>query len=112
LAANNRLGRATAKTPETPEPSELFRALRKEAEEPNETSASASDADGWLKKFEKENLDLKNINRGNDFFIEQLQKERTGIFDQILNATRKMGELEAELRQLSAPTENLNKPKG
>jgi hypothetical protein len=50
-----------------------------------------------VKELEKENLDLKISNRGKDFFIEQLQKERTGIFDQLLQANRKVGELETKL---------------
>jgi hypothetical protein len=48
-------------------------------------------------------LDLKIANRGKDFLIEQLQKERNGFFDQLLTANRKMGELEIKLLQLESP---------
>jgi hypothetical protein len=61
--------------------------------------------DHWVKELEKQNLDLKITNRGKDFFIEQLQKERTGIFDQLLQANRKVGELETKLLQLGSPGE-------
>jgi hypothetical protein len=47
--------------------------------------------------------DLKITNRGKDFFIEQLQKERRGIFDQLLTANRKAGELETKRLQLAEP---------
>jgi hypothetical protein len=53
--------------------------------------------------LERENLDLKIANRGKDFLIEQIQKERTGFFDQLLNANRKMGELETKLLQIESP---------
>ena len=56
----------------------------------------------------KENLDLKITNRGKDFFIEQLQKERTGIFDQLLQANRKVGELETKLLQILPPADTQN----
>ena len=55
-----------------------------------------------VKELERENLDLKITNRGKDLFIEQLQKERNGFFDQLLTTNRKMGELEAKLLQLES----------
>jgi len=53
-----------------------------------------------VKELERENLDLKITNRGKDFLIEQMQKERNGFFDQLLTANRKVGELETQLLQL------------
>ena len=50
-------------------------------------------------ELEKEVLDLKITNRGKDFFIEQLQKEREGILGQLLDSSRKVGELETRLLQ-------------
>jgi hypothetical protein len=47
--------------------------------------------------LERENWDLKIANRGKDYLIEQIQKERTGFFDQLLNANRRLGELESKL---------------
>ena len=55
------------------------------------------------KELERENLDLKIANRGKDLFIEQLQKERNGFFEQLLTANHKMGELETRLFQLEGP---------
>jgi hypothetical protein len=57
--------------------------------------------------LERENLDLKITNRGKDFLIEQMQKERTGFFDQLLTANRKVGELETKLLlQIESPEKN------
>jgi hypothetical protein len=53
-------------------------------------------------------MDLKITNRGKDFFIEQLQKERNGILDQLLPANRKVGELETKLMQLESPKTDTN----
>jgi hypothetical protein len=56
--------------------------------------------DEKTKELERENLDLKIANRGKDFLIEQMQKERNSFFEQLLTATRKVGELETRLLQL------------
>jgi hypothetical protein len=61
------------------------------------------------RELERENLDLKIANRGKDYLIEQLQKERRSFFDQLLSANRKVGELETKLLQLESPDANLNK---
>jgi len=61
--------------------------------------ASESDNDR-VKELERENLDLKITNRGKDFLIEQMQKERDGFFNRLLTTNRKMGELETRLLQL------------
>ena len=45
-------------------------------------------------KMEKEVIDLKILNKGKDFLIEQLREERDGFFNQLLDASRKVGELE------------------
>ncbi len=55
-----------------------------------------------VKELERENLDLKITNRGKDLFIERMEKERNGFFDQLLTANRKMGELETKLLQLES----------
>jgi hypothetical protein len=61
---------------------------------------------GLIRELERENLDLKITNRGKDLYIEQLQKERKGFFDQLLAATREMGELESKLLQLEGAKQN------
>jgi hypothetical protein len=69
----------------------------------SERAKDASEPDNdRVKELERENLDLKITNRGKDFLIEQMQKERTGFFDQLLTANRKMGELELKLLQLES----------
>ena len=56
-----------------------------------------------LQELEREILDLKITNRGKDMFIEQLKGERTGFFEQLLSANRKVGELETKLLQIESP---------
>ena len=92
--------KAAAKSPPL-DGSESFRAIPKDAREPKGAADPASESDDVrVKELEKENLDLKITNRGKDFFIEQIQKERAGILDQLLQANRKVGELETKLLQL------------
>ena len=70
----------------------------------SERAKSGSEPDDeWGKELERKNLDLKIANRGKDYLIEQLQKERSGFFDQLLAANRKVGELETRLLQLEEP---------
>ena len=78
--------------------SELVRSLQKDTEGPKKGFESDDDQ---VKELERENLDLTIANRGKDYLIEQLQKERGGFFDQLLAANRKVGELETELLQLA-----------
>ena len=48
-------------------------------------------------------MDLRILNKGKDFLIEQLRQERDGFFGQLLDASRKVGELETKLLQLKEP---------
>src|ERR1017187_5746022 len=50
-----------------------------------------------LKELEREIFDLQIANRGKDYLIGELNKERKSFFDQLLSANRKMGELENKL---------------
>ena len=43
------------------------------------------------------------MNKGKDYVIDELNKERRSFFDQLLSASRKMGELEAKLLQIESP---------
>jgi hypothetical protein len=96
--------KAAAKTPQSPEVSESFRTIPKNPAEPPRRPKGGSEADDErTRELERENLDLKIANRGKDYLIEQLQKERTSFFDQVLIATRKVGELETRLLQLEKP---------
>jgi hypothetical protein len=60
---------------------------------------------GRVRELEKEVMDLRITNRGKDYFIEQLQKEREGLLEQVVTASRKVGELETRLLQLEGATE-------
>ena len=54
---------------------------------------------------EKELMDLRILNRGKDYFIEQLQKEREGMLEKLVSGSHRIGELESQLRQLAAPSD-------
>src|ERR1017187_5567037 len=85
--------------------SEPFGTVPKNAERMQKPANDSSETDsGRLKELEHEVMDLKITNRGKDFFIEQLQKERDGILTQLLDSSRKVGELETRLLQLQAPS--------
>jgi chromosome segregation ATPase len=87
------------------EPSEPVGSVPKASETPKSPS-DASEADtGQIRELEKEVLDWKILNKGKDFFIEQLQKERDAILGQLVQSSRKMGELETRLLQLEGPKE-------
>ena len=56
-----------------------------------------------LKELEREIFDLRIANRGKDYLIDELNKERNRFFDQLLNANRTVGQLETKLNQLESP---------
>lgn len=56
-----------------------------------------------LKALEQEVLDLKILNGGKDYVIEQMRKERDGFIQQVVQAHRKVGQLESKLKQIVAP---------
>jgi len=86
-----------AKAAKVNEPSEPAGSVPKGSERAKDASEPDNDR---VKELERENLDLKITNRGKDFLIEQMKKERNGFFDQLLTANRKMGELETKLLQI------------
>ncbi len=53
---------------------------------------------------EKELMDLRILNRGKDYFIEQLQKEREAMLEKLVSGSHRIGELESQMRQLAAPS--------
>lgn len=68
-----------------------------------------------IKVLQQEIMDLKITNRGKDYFVEQLQKEREGFTDerkeyveQLMRFNRRVGELEMKLNQIGAPTKTLS----
>ena len=55
--------------------------------------------------LEKELMDLRILNRGKDYFIEQLQKEREAMLQKLVSGSHRIGELEGQLR-LTSVTRN------
>ncbi len=55
-------------------------------------------------EMEQEILDLKITNRAKDQVIDHFRAERKQIIDQLLNASRRVGELETKLLQLDGPS--------
>ena len=66
-------------------------------------SEAATDDPERVSDLETEVMDLKILNSGKDFLIGQLRQERDGFFNKLLDASHKLGELEAKLLQLEAP---------
>lgn len=56
-----------------------------------------------IQELEREIMDLKIANRGKDYLIGELNKERNRFFNQLLDANRTVGQLETKLNQLEAP---------
>jgi hypothetical protein len=92
-----------AKAAKNNDSSEPFRSVPKDSE--GRQQANPDVETGRIRELEKEVLDLKITNLGKDYFVEQLQKERDGFFNQLLAANRKMGELETKVLQLEAPSD-------
>jgi hypothetical protein len=87
------------KSSETPA-SESFGSSVAHVKHPGNTSAAD---DARLKEMEREILDLKIANRGKDYLIGELNKERKTFFDQLLTANRTVGQLETKINQLDTP---------
>ena len=64
--------------------------------------SAGADADNST-GLEKELMDLRILNRGKDYFIEQLQKEREAMLEKLVSGSHRIGELETRLLQLAAP---------
>jgi len=58
---------------------------------------------GQIHEMEHVIRDLTIANRAKDQVIDHLRTERKEIIDQLLNASRRVGELETKLLQLSVP---------
>ena len=86
-----------------PHDSEVFRTVPNDAETMRKTEPVSEGDKSRILELERENFDLKVTNRAKDMMITQAQKEREDFFDQLLSASRKMGELETKLLQLEEP---------
>jgi hypothetical protein len=89
------------------EPAETAAGVSRAGNSPNERNRKASgssDSDGWyLDHLEKDLMDLKILNGGKNFLIDQLRKEREGLINRVVDFSRQVGQLETQVRQLSAP---------
>lgn len=82
---------------------EDFRTVPHHAEMPKKAAPTSEGDISKVAELEKEVMDLRILNKGKDYFIEQLQKERGDFFEQVVSANRKVGELENRLLQLDQP---------
>ncbi len=96
-----------AKQNGTAEPVETVPNASEKPQKPDELD-SVSERDR-LRELEKEVFDLKITNRGKDYFIDQLQKERRADLEQLVSFSRKVGELETKLLQLGPPDDTSTK---
>ena len=55
--------------------------------------------------MKRELSDLNILNRGKNFFIEQLKLGRGGLLDKLVTGCHCIGELETQLRRVAAPGE-------
>ncbi len=56
-----------------------------------------------VEQLRRELRDLQITNRGKDYFIERLEKERDRMLQQVVEANRTVGQLETRLLQLEGP---------
>ena len=71
--------------------------------DPTRSRSNPESDSAELASSEKELTDLRILNRGKDYFIEQLKLEREGLLDKLVTGSHRIGELETQLRQLDAP---------
>ena len=98
-----------AKAAKSQESSESVGDITKDAARVSEKSAGpAEEGSDRVRELEKEVIDLKITNRGKDYFIDQLKRERESFaqerethVDQLMTLSRKVGQLETSLRQIS-----------
>jgi hypothetical protein len=93
-----------------PQAAEAPRESSNTAEEVNraETVEPGEAAADHLRQLVKEVMDLKILNSGKDFFIDQLRQERDGFVQQLVKGSRRIGELETELRRITTPRQNVD----
>jgi hypothetical protein len=81
---------------------EPFGSPEKPVKHSQDNSEAATADKKKFQELEREILDLKIANRGKDYLIDQLRSERTGFFEQLLSANRKVVELETTVIQLES----------
>jgi hypothetical protein len=102
-ALNARKTVTAAPTSASEKSSEGHATSQQDAGTRHERSEASHESFDDIKELEREILDLKIANRGKDYFIEQLQKERGEFITRIEDNSRLVGELKTKLLQLEAP---------
>jgi len=87
---------------------ELPPAFSHEQKTPSETQnhssfRKAAEGSEDASELRKEVMDLKIANREKDMFIEHLKTERENILGQLIESSRKVGELVTKLLQIDPP---------
>jgi hypothetical protein len=86
-----------------------------EAQRPKENvppeSASDSSPFALVKKLRKRILNLRILNQGKDYVIEQMHKEREQLLTRIETSSHRVGELETQVLQLERKLLQLEAPK-
>ena len=107
-----------AKLKEAPTP---VGSVPKESQWPEKRPETGSEnKTGRIREMEQEIFDLRITNRAKDQVIDHFRAERRDMIDQLLTASRRVGELETKLLQLEGPSrpkiafeqeENLDQPR-
>jgi hypothetical protein len=80
---------------------------------PNSPPGAEAPGNNKVTALEQEILDLKIMNRGKDYFIGELRKEREAFgeerqryVEELMRSNRRLGELETKLNQIEAPADS------
>ena len=92
-----------AKVTKHKDSSESFGNIPQPVETAKQTKLQADEISD-VTKLKHEIFDLRVTNHAKDIVIDRMQKERDGFFDQLLNANRNVGALEAKLLQIGTST--------
>ena len=76
---------------------ESFRTIPHDAETGKKAAPVSETDKSHILELERENLDLKITNRAKDMAMERMQNERDSFFEKLLEASRKVGELETRI---------------
>lgn len=78
-----------------------------------ESTGNGGNKDQVMRQLRQQLIDEKILNKGKDYFIEQLQKdreafagERAQLIEHMVSQGERVGKLQTELRQLQAPRRN------
>ena len=92
-----------AKAAKIKDASESFGTVPPVAETVRKTKPPPEEDESRVKEYEREILNLTIMNKGKDYLIDELNKERKSFFDQLLSANQKIGELGNKLLQIESP---------